>query len=110
MISKLLKMLFEQNKKEIGFDSNINYDDKYKLKDGEKINIRTPEIDGYDNLKLTKWFVKNEDFVYHGMIICELSNKHITFENETFYSGNIELVATMDKYLETGDIIFKLHG
>jgi len=110
MISKLLKMLFEQNKKEIGFDSNINYDDKHKLKDGEKINIRTPEIDGHDNLKLTKWFVKNEDFVYHGMIICELSNEHIIFENETFYSGKIELVATMDKYLETGDIIFKLHG
>lgn len=81
-----------------------------KLEKGKTQSIFLPKMGNQRGFILTKWYVKPGDIVKSGDVICEIENKKITMEFETFYSGKIINTCRLNQKLTNGTEIVKIEG
>ncbi|KKO06021.1 hypothetical protein LCGC14_0070330 [marine sediment metagenome] len=82
----------------------------FELKTGEIQTIVSPDLGNQKDLVLNKWKVKIGDRVKSGNVLCEISNKAITMEYESFYNGKIIWICEHKKDLVPGDTLCKIEG
>ncbi len=80
------------------------------LEKGKIESIFAPDLGNQKGLVLTKWYFKSGDIVKKGDIVCDIENENITMEFESFFSGKILLICSLNAKLTSGTEIFKIEG
>ena len=80
------------------------------MEKGKVESIFSPDLGDQKGLVLTKWFVQPGDIVNYGDIICEIENKNIVMEFESFYNGKIISTCSLNQNLTTETELFKIEG
>ncbi|MAN27996.1 MULTISPECIES: biotin/lipoyl-containing protein [Mesonia] len=99
-----------KTKKEIKEQSTEFNPSNLKLEKGKVESIFSPDLGDQKGLVLTKWFVQPGDIVNYGDIICEIENKNIVMEFESFYNGKIISTCSLNQNLTTETELFKIEG
>ncbi len=80
------------------------------MKKGEIQTIVLPDFGDQKGLVLKKWHVQLDDIVKSDAIVCEIENKNITLELESFYHGKVIAMCPLHQELETGTEILQIEG
>lgn len=127
MITKLLNLLFlgySEHKKEQkdnlnyqksdvhrGNDTAIDLSNKESLTGTNNITtIKIPDLGFKENSVVTKWKVKENDWVKKGEILCEVDNGNFRMEFESFVDGKIIWTCDLDKSLPINSVICKIQA
>ncbi|WP_299252219.1 biotin/lipoyl-containing protein [uncultured Lacinutrix sp.] len=97
-----------EDSKKTKFDTGSNSD--FTLEKGKIQSIYVPDLGNQKGLILTNWYFKQGDIVKHGDVICEIENKNISMEVETYFSGKLLSHCKLNEKLTSGTEIFKIEG
>ncbi len=127
MMTKLINLLFpgySKHKKEKkdnlnyqkpdvhrGNDTAIDSSNKESLTETNNITtIKIPDLGFKQNSVVTKWKVKENDWVKKGDILCEVDNGKFRMEFESFVDGKIIWTCDLDKSLPIDSVICKIQA
>ena len=92
-----------------GNDTAIDSSNKESLTETNNITtIKIPNLGFKENSVVTKWKVKENDWVKKGDILCEVDNGKFIMEFESFVDGKIIWTCDLDKSLPIDSVICKI--
>jgi glycine cleavage system H lipoate-binding protein len=109
LTNELKKNLYFKSNGEMSSNSkNTNYEKT--LNRGEKFSITAPDLGKNKDVIITNWLKKTDEIIKSGDVICEIENDKVVMELESFVTGKIIYMHSLNQKIKPNTEICIIEG